>query len=141
MNARRGGIVGHLSLATLLAHKASLWVAGRHGLRHLGDAGMQNECFGGMVFVLKRLAPPPPQCSHGFHGLCTKDGHPLRLSLSLFFFFGFFAFSRATPMEYGDCQARGLIRAVASSLHHSYSNMGSEPRLRPTPQLMATPDT
>ena len=62
------------------------------------------------------------------------------LSLS-FFFFGLFAFSRATPMEYGDCQARGLIRAVASSLHHSYSNMGSEPRLRPTPQLMATPDT
>ena len=30
--------------------------------------------------------------------------------------------------------------ATAASLHHSHSNARSEPRLRPTPQLMATPD-
>ena len=28
----------------------------------------------------------------------------------------------------------------AASRHHSHSNMGSKPRLRTTPQLMATPD-
>ena len=43
-------------------------------------------------------------------------------------------------MAYGDSQARGIIRAVAAGLHHSYSNTGSEPHLRPTPQLTATPN-
>ena len=56
------------------------------------------------------------------------------------FFFGLFAFSRAAPMAYGGSQARGRIGAVATGLRQSHSNMGSEPRLRPTPQLMATPD-
>ena len=36
--------------------------------------------------------------------------------------------------------ARGLIGAVATGLHHSHSNTGSESRLPPTPQLMAMPD-
>ena len=31
--------------------------------------------------------------------------------------------------------------AVATGLRQSHSNAGSEPRLRPTPQLMATPDS
>ena len=56
------------------------------------------------------------------------------------FFFGLFAFSRAAPAAYGGSQARGPIRAVATGLHHSHSNSGSEPRLRPTPQLTATLD-
>ena len=43
-------------------------------------------------------------------------------------------------MAYGISQARSLIGAVASGLHHSYSNAGSKPRLRPTPQLTATPN-
>ena len=43
-------------------------------------------------------------------------------------------------MAYRSSQARGGIRAVAAGLHQSYSNMGSEPRLRPTPQLMAMLD-
>ena len=51
--------------------------------------------------------------------------------LVLFFLF------RARPIAYGD-QARGRIRAAAAGLHHSLSNTRSEPRLRPTPQLMAT---
>ena len=46
-----------------------------------------------------------------------------------------FAFSRAAPAAYGGSQARGLIRAVATGLRQSHSNMGSEPRLQPTPQL------
>ena len=50
------------------------------------------------------------------------------------------AISWAAPAAYGGSQARGLIGAVAASLHQSQSNTSSEPRLRPTPQLMATPD-
>ena len=42
-------------------------------------------------------------------------------------------------LVYGGCQARGPIRAVATGLRQSHSNAGSEPRLQPTPQLMATP--
>ena len=53
-------------------------------------------------------------------------------------FFCFFCFFRATPSAYGGSQARGQIWAVAAGLHHSHSNMGSKPRLRPTPQLTAT---
>ena len=55
----------------------------------------------------------------------------VRLSLSLFL---------GGPHPYGGSQARGPIGAAAADLHHSHSNKGSEPRLRPTPQLMATPD-
>ena len=43
-------------------------------------------------------------------------------------------------MAYGGSQARGLIRAVATSLHHSHSDAGSELHLQPTPQLTATPN-
>ena len=56
---------------------------------------------------------------------------------SFFFFFGLF---RATPAAYVSSQARGLIRAVAAGLHHSHSNIKSEPHLQPTPQLTAMPD-
>ena len=47
----------------------------------------------------------------------------------------FICFSRAAPVAYGGCQARGRIGAVDASLRQSHSNAGSEPRLRPTPQL------
>ena len=57
--------------------------------------------------------------------------------ISMFFVF---CLSRAAPAAYGESQARGLIGAVATRLHHSHSNAGSEPRLRPTPQLIVTPD-
>ena len=50
----------------------------------------------------------------------------------LFFFIFFF---RAAPIACGGSQARSQIRAIAASLHHSHSNAGSEPHLRPTPQL------
>ena len=60
----------------------------------------------------------------------------------LFLFIYFFAFCllRAAPATYGGSQAGGLIGVVAASLHHSHSNAGSEPYLRPTPELMAMPD-
>ena len=46
---------------------------------------------------------------------------------------------RTAPMAFGISQARGQIGATAASLNHSHSNMGSEPHLQPTPQLMARP--
>ena len=59
-----------------------------------------------------------------------------------FFFLPFclFAFSWADPSAYGSSQARGQIGAIGAGLSQSHSNAGSEPRLQPTPQLMATPD-
>ena len=56
----------------------------------------------------------------------------------LFFFFN--TLLRTAPVAYGIFQARGQIRAAAASLHHSHSNARSEPHLRPTPPLTATPD-
>ena len=47
---------------------------------------------------------------------------------------------RATLKAHGGSQARGRIGAIDASLHHSHNNMGSEPHLRPTPQLTATTD-
>ena len=44
-------------------------------------------------------------------------------------FFYFYFFFRAAPATYGGSQARGRIRAVAASLHHSHSNTRSEPCL------------
>ena len=44
----------------------------------------------------------------------------------------FFLLFRATSSAYGVSQARGLIGATAAGLHHSHSNTGPEPRLRPT---------
>ena len=52
----------------------------------------------------------------------------------------FLAISWAAPAACGGSQARGRIGAVATGLRQSHSNMGSEPRLQPTPQLTATPD-
>ena len=78
------------------------------------------------------------------------------ITFSFFFFFFVFAFSRAAPAAHGDSQARGVIETVAAAhgdsqargvietvatgLHQSHSYVGFELCLRPTPQLMATPD-
>ena len=60
------------------------------------------------------------------------------MSVAVLLFFFFFLF-RAAPLAHGGPQARGPIGAVAAGLPHSQSNVGSEPRLRPTPQPMVTP--
>ena len=56
---------------------------------------------------------------------------------TIFFLFCLF---RAPPMAQGGSQARGLIRAVAASLHYSPSNARSERRPQRTPQLMVMLD-
>ena len=58
----------------------------------------------------------------------------------MLFIFSLFVISWAAPAAYGGSQARGLIGAVASGLHQSHSNAGSELHLQPTPQLMAMLD-
>ena len=64
----------------------------------------------------------------------------LQTYLFVCLFICLFAISRAAPVAHGSSQARGPIGAVAAAVHHSHSNVGSELRLRPTPQLAATPD-
>ena len=65
----------------------------------------------------------------------------VQCSVLLFIFYFFvFLFLWAAPAAYGGSQARGRIGAVATGLRQSHSNAGSEPRLQPTPQLMATQD-
>ena len=60
--------------------------------------------------------------------------------LFIYLFLVFFAISWAAPAACGGSQARGRIGAVATGLHHSHSNAGSEPHLQPTAQLTTTPD-
>ena len=57
-----------------------------------------------------------------------------------FLFIFMYLFFRDAPMVYEGSQARGPIRAVAASLHHSHSNAGSKPHLQCTPRLTETPD-
>ena len=47
--------------------------------------------------------------------------------LPLVSFFSAFLLFRAAPVAYGGSQARDRIGAAAANLHHSHSNMGSEP--------------
>ena len=51
----------------------------------------------------------------------------------------FFFFLRGIGEAFGSSQARGPLRTAAARLHHSH-NARSKLRLRPTPQLTATPD-
>ena len=52
----------------------------------------------------------------------------------------FFFFFRAAPAAFRGSWPRGRIGAACTSLYHSHSNVGSELRLWPTPQLTATLD-
>ena len=47
---------------------------------------------------------------------------------------------RAVLIAYGSSQDRGQIGAIAASLCHSHSKVGSKPCLQPTLQLTAMPD-
>ena len=58
----------------------------------------------------------------------------------LFIFIFIFLVFLPFPVAYGGSQARNPNRAVAAGLCQSHSNVGSEPHLRPTPQLTAMLD-
>ena len=59
---------------------------------------------------------------------------------NLYPFYLFILLFRVTPVAYVSSPARGQVEAVAAGLHYSHSNVGSELCVRPTPQLMETPD-
>ena len=46
----------------------------------------------------------------------------------------------ASAAAFGSSHTRGQMAAAAVGLHYSHSNVGSEPRLRPMPQLIVMPD-
>ena len=81
---------------------------------------------------------------HGFwleevlNGAVSISGRKDHVESDIFILF--YCLFTVTPTAYGSSQARGRLRTAAASLHHSHCNMESEPRLRPIPQLTATPD-
>ena len=83
-----------------------------------------------------------PQKENNINTYC-KDWMIWHFVFFLFCFVLFcfrFAISWATATAYGDSQAMGPTGAAATGPHQSHSNAGSEPCLRPTPQLTATLD-
>ena len=78
-----------------------------------------------------------------FHLTIPESLGPQQASqLVMVFFWGgvSWPFLQPLPTAYGGSQARGPVRAIAAGLCQSHSNMGSEPHLKPTPQLTAMPD-
>ena len=79
---------------------------------------------------------------YGKHALYFSSS-PLDFFYILFYFLVFFFLFccfRAAPVAFGSSQARGRIKAAATSLGHSHSNTWFELDLWPTLQLMATLD-
>ena len=70
---------------------------------------------------------------------CERKPHKTYGQVNELYIYLSFSIFRATPRACGGSQVMGLIQAVAADLRHSRSNAGSELRLLPTPQLMATP--
>ena len=60
--------------------------------------------------------------------------------VSLLTLTSYISFFRAAPAAYVSSQATGQRGAVAATLRHSHSNLGSEPHLQSTPQLPTTLD-
>ena len=83
--------------------------------------------------VLGRVSRRTGETERAQDGVSHANSH----SLGSWCLFSFFLL-RASCVAYGSSQARGWIRAAAAGLHHSHSNEGSKPSLRPTPKLMAT---
>ena len=84
-------------------------------------------------------------CLHHSQSKARSEMHlrptpQLTATPDFFFLFCLFTISWAAPAAYGGSQARGGIGFVATGLHQSLSNVGSEPRLQPTLLLTATPD-
>ena len=112
-----------------------------YGVRNQGSAYSGGCCLEGDIGDPRGWSRLCLHLGAGYMGECGLWIFIKSYSFFFSFFFLFlFAFSRTVPEAHGGSQARGLIRDVAASLHHSHSNTGSEPRLRPIPQLMATPD-
>ena len=101
---------------------------------------MQIRVTMGYYFSLKKMILCIFTCFWKHYSLLKKSGNMFLFYFILYFIFFLLCFVLLGPKAYGGSQARGLIRATAAGQCQSYSNAGSEPRLRPTPQLTAMPD-
>ena len=98
---------------------------------HLFLRKMEYMWWGGAL--CKKKLEQENQKSHTLHSLSSFTSCALKhVLIYLFWLF------RATLSAHGSSQARG-IGAVAVSLCHSHSNVGSRPSLWPTTQLTPTP--
>ena len=89
------------------------------------------------------LTPSSARASNLCSGAAEDAADPIVSqwgTLNLIYLFIYFCLFRAAQAAYGNSQARGPVGAATASLPQSCGNTGSEPRLRPTPQLMATMD-
>ena len=113
-------------------------------LTHLARPGIKPATSWFLVGFINHCATMGTPCnsyffwtsSLSFHsavGPANQGTHPVQI----WFFCLFVSLFRAACVAYGGSQARGPMRAIATSLHHRHSNTGSEPRLWPTPQLTA----
>ena len=66
---------------------------------------------------------------------CLLYGSQPQIVYIYLYMFLSFIFLGPHPRHMGGSQARGQIRAIDASLHHSQSNVGSKLCLQPTPQL------
>ena len=94
---------------------------------------MNSKLLNFVAYSIKRAFDTP-------QNVTKSDSKIINILFYFILFFIFLSFSRATPVVYGGSQARGLIRAVDAGPRQSHSNAGSEPHLRPTPQLTAMLD-
>ena len=74
-------------------------------------------------------SPVPPHTEPREQQLSPCSAATSGWSMLAVFWVLFFFFFKATPAAYASPQAGGQIGAAAAGLHHSHSNMGSEPHL------------
>ena len=88
----------------------------------------------------QRAGRPPGEVLSGGMDASGLQAHAplLLLFIYLFIFYLFLSYSGCTCSIWKFQGAR--IGVVGAGLRHSHSNVGSQPHLRPTPQLMATLD-
>ena len=109
-------------------------------------------CLSILYIVVCICQSQPPNLSLLPHIFPLVNINSVSKSLSLFLFYKFFCIIfcqialflvflsfQGRTCGIGGSQARGPIGAIVASLCHSHSKAVSEPRLQPTPQLMATP--
>ena len=113
------------SIWSFLSYSVYMWVCVREREKQRENSGIFLRKLFTVFSRLSKISMPHAQ---------KKQQHQCQIN---FFFFCIF---KATPVACGSSQGRSQSIAVATGLHHSHSNLGSEPHLQPIPWLMAMPD-